>query len=222
MIEPTQSTPAPMRFRHADVDEAKRRFSWMDLARATGGETICGNELRLQFEGPSTFSSWLEAIAAAQKFVYFENYLVRDDFVGREFRDALIAKAREGVPVHVIYDWVGCWATPRAFWKPLRAAGVQVVGFNPPTAAVVNPFGALQRDHRKLVVVDGEVAHFGGLCVGHEWAGSKTEAPWRDTGVEIRGPAAVAAARGFEALWNRLSEPIFLAATLEQPVVGDG
>ena len=94
-------------------DEVDRRFPWMDLARATGGETISGNELRLEFEGPATFEAWLDAISSARKFVYFENYLVRDDVVGRRFRDALVAKAREGIPVHVIYDWVGCWATPR-------------------------------------------------------------------------------------------------------------
>jgi cardiolipin synthase len=194
----------------------------MDLARATGGETISGNELTLQFEGPNTFSMWLDSIEAAEKFVYFENYLIRDDATGREFREALMRKARQGVPVHLIHDWLGCWATPRSFWKPLREAGAHVVAFNPPTVALGNPFGALQRDHRKLVVVDGEVAHLGGLCVGHEWAGSPTEAPWRDTGVQIRGPAALAAARAFESFWNRLADPIFLAATLPDRVETGG
>jgi cardiolipin synthase len=194
----------------------------MELSRATGGETIAGNRVALQFDGPSTFSTWLESIAAAEKFVYFENYLVRDDPVGRTFRDALVGKAQDGVPVYLIHDWFGCWATPRSFWKPLREAGVHVKAFNPPTVAVRNPFGALQRDHRKLVVVDGTVAHLGGLCVGQEWAGTATEAPWRDTGVEIVGPAALAAARAFESVWNRIADPIFLAATLPEPVEADG
>lgn len=211
-----------MRFRPADGDEARRRFPWMDMARATGGETICGNELRLSFDGPATFSAWLEAIASAERFVYFENYVVRNDAVGREFREALIAKARQGVPVYVLYDWVGCWATPGSFWKPLKEAGVNVVAFNPPRVALGDPFGALQRDHRKLVVVDAEVAHLGGLCVGQEWAGTATEAPWRDTGVEIRGPAAHAAALAFESLWSQVDRPIHLAATMERPVETDG
>jgi cardiolipin synthase len=94
----------------------------MELSRATGGETIAGNRVALQFDGPSTFSTWLESIAAAEKFVYFENYLVRDDPVGRTFRDALVGKAQDGVPVYLIHDWFGCWATPRSFWKPLREA----------------------------------------------------------------------------------------------------
>lgn len=211
-----------MLFRPAEGDDHNRRFPWMDLARATGGETICGNEIRLQFDGPHTFSAWLEAIRSAERFVYFENYLVRNDEVGREFRRALVAKAREGVPVYVIYDWVGCWATPDSFWKPMRAAGVRVAAFNPPRVAFGDPFGALQRDHRKLVVVDGEVAHLGGLCVGKEWAGTPTVAPWRDTGVEIRGPAALAAAHSFESVWNGIAEPIHLAGTLEQPVETGG
>ena len=203
-------------------DEPSRRFPWMDLARATGGETISGNRITLQFDGPVTFGMWLESIAEAKKFVYFENYLVRDDSIGRDVRAALIRKAREGVPVYIIHDWLGCWATPRKFWKPLREAGAKVVAFNPPTAAFGNPFGALQRDHRKLVVVDGTVAHLGGLCVGNEWAGTERQAPWRDTGVEIRGPAALAAAQAFEAMWNRIAEPIFHAATLNEQVEPDG
>ena len=209
-------------FRSVADDEPSRRFPWMDLARATGGETISGNHLTLQFDGPVTFGMWLESIAEAKKFVYFENYLVRDDSIGRDVRAGLIRKAREGVPVYVIYDWLGCWATPRKFWKPLREAGAKVMAFNPPTAALGNPFGALQRDHRKLVVVDGEVAHLGGLCVGNEWAGTDRKAPWRDTGVQIRGPAALAAARAFEAMWNRIAEPIFHAATLPEQIEPDG
>jgi cardiolipin synthase len=212
----------PVEFRSVPRSESSARFPWMDLARATGGETICGNELTLQFDGPVTFGMWLDSIAHARKFVYFENYLVRDDAIGREVRAALIRKAMEGVPVYVIHDWVGCWATPRKFWKPLRDAGAKVVAFNPPTIGFGNPFGALQRDHRKLIVVDGEVAHLGGLCVGQEWAGSKTQPPWRDTGVQIQGPAALSAARAFEAMWNRIAEPIFHAATLPERVEPDG
>ncbi len=195
-------------------DDLARRFAWDDLARATGGDTISGNRLTLQFEGPVTFGMWMDSIAQARKFVYFENYLVRNDPIGREVRTALVRKAEEGVPVYVIHDWLGCWATPGSFWRPLREAGAKVVAFNPPTVALGNPFSALQRDHRKLIVVDGEVAHLGGLCVGQEWAGSRTSPPWRDTGVEIRGPAALSAARAFEAMWNRIADPVFHAATL--------
>jgi len=192
-------------------------WSWSEIERASGSPTICGNELRLQFEGTNTFAAWLEAIEGARKFVYFENYLLRDDEVGREFRDALIRKAKQGVPVHLVHDWLGCWATPRSYWRPMVEAGVHVRAFNKPALRLGDPFGALQRDHRKLVVVDGEIAHVGGMCVGVEWAGTRSEAPWRDTGVEMRGPAARAAALAFERLWGQIDEPLSLAGTLPIP-----
>ncbi|MFQ5538373.1 MAG: phosphatidylserine/phosphatidylglycerophosphate/cardiolipin synthase family protein [Gemmatimonadota bacterium] len=192
-------------------------FTFAEVERATGAPTVGGNRLTLQFEGSNTFDAWISAIDGAKKFVYFENYVVRDDRVGRTFREALIAKARQGVPVFVIHDWLGCWATPRRFWKPMIQAGVQVRAFNPPSLAVGDPFGVLQRDHRKLVVADGSVAFVGGFCVGEEWAGTPTMPPWRDTGVEIRGPAALAAALAFERLWGQIGEGTHLAATLRPP-----
>jgi cardiolipin synthase len=147
---------------------------------------------------------------------------VRDDRVGRVFRDALTAKAQQGVPVLVIHDWLGCWATPRKYWRLLREAGVQVRAFNPPALALGDPLGVLQRDHRKLVAVDGERAFVGGFCVGDEWTGTGSTAPWRDTGVAIRGPAARAAALAFEHLWALMGEPSELAATVpDQSPVGD-
>ena len=181
-------------------------FPGVAMERVTGSRRIEGNQLRLQFEGSSTYEAWIEAIDAATGFVYFENYILRDDRVGRSFRDALIAKARQGVPVKLIYDWIGSWFTPRRYWKPFREAGVEVRAFNRPR--IRDPLGVLQRDHRKLVCVDGEVAYVGGFCVGIEWAGFGDEPPWRDTGVEMRGPAAVVAARAFERVWAEIGSPM--------------
>ncbi len=176
------------------------------LSRATGGPRSDGNRILLQFEGPATFDRWIEAISEAERFVHFENYILRNDPIGRRFRDALVERANAGVPVRVIYDWIGCWATPRRFWRPMREAGIEVRAFNRPS--IRDPFGLLQRDHRKLVAVDGSVAFLGGFCVGQEWAGTETEPPWRDTGVEIRGPAAAMAARSFERIWAEMGPPI--------------
>lgn len=192
------------------------------LRRATGASRVDGNALRLQFDGPETFDSWLEAIARAERFVHFENYILRDDPIGRTFREALMEKAAEGVRVRVLYDWVGCWATPPRFWRPFRTAGVEVRAFNPPSLR--DPLGILQRDHRKMVCVDGSVAFVGGFCVGIEWAGDGRHPPWRDTGVEIRGPAAAVCARAFETTWNRMGpglEPEFRVSPAEVPSAGD-
>jgi cardiolipin synthase A/B len=181
-------------------------FAEEAMARATASERIDGNRLVLQFDGPSTFDSWLDAIAGAEEFIHFENYILRNDLVGREFREALIERARAGVQVRVLHDWVGCWATPRRFWRPFREAGVEVRAFNPPS--IRDPFGLPQRDHRKLVVVDGKVAFIGGFCVGQEWAGTRDQPPWRDTGVQIQGPAVAHAARTFQRIWAELGPPV--------------
>jgi len=176
------------------------------LKRATGASRTEGNALRLQFDGHHTFDAWIEAIDGAQRYVHFENYILRDDRVGRVFRDALVRKAKEGMEVRVLYDWMGSWATGRRFWKPFREAGVEVRAFNPPS--VRNPFGLLQRDHRKMVCVDGAIAFIGGFCVGQEWAGDGKNPPWRDTGVEIKGPAAAVCAGAFERIWGEIGLPV--------------
>lgn len=176
------------------------------MSRAVGGDAVPGNALSLQFEGSSTFGAWLDAIGEAERYIHFENYVVRDDRVGRVFRDALISKAEAGVPVRLLYDWIGSWATSRGYWKPLVQAGVEVRAFNRPS--VRDPFGVLQRDHRKLICVDGQVAFVGGFCVGTEWAGDGDAPPWRDTGVEIRGPAAAVAAQAFERIWGEIGDPV--------------
>lgn len=201
---------------------AREAFPWEGMARATGARGIPGNRVSIQFEGPATFDQWLEAIAGAEQFVHFENYILRDDVVGRTFRDALVAKAREGVPVRVLFDWVGCWATPRRYWRPFREAGVEVRAFNRPRLR--DPWGILQRDHRKLVCVDGHTAFVGGFCIGVEWAGEGNRPPWRDTGMEIRGPAAEAAAQAFERIWDAVDEPVHEDHRVRPgstPVMGD-
>jgi cardiolipin synthase A/B len=167
---------------------------------------VDGNVISLQFDGPYTFDAWIEAIDKARDYIHFENYIIRDDQVGRVFRDALVSKALQGVEVRVLYDWMGCWATRRRYWRPYREAGVEVRAFNPPS--VRDPFGVLQRDHRKMVCVDGTVAFIGGFCVGQEWAGDGNHPPWRDTGVEIQGPAAAVCSRAFERIWEQVGDPV--------------
>ena len=210
----------PSAIRTQNSREQEGGFPASEVERATGSKTLGGNRLELQYEGSSTFSSWLEGISRAQCMVYLENYLIRDDRVGRAFRDVLIEKARSGVPVYVVYDWVGCWATPRSYWKPLKQAGVHVRAFNPPTPSWLrDPFGILRRDHRKLIVLDGKVAYVGGFCLGVEWAGRPTHPAWRDTAVKISGPAARAAARAFEATWHGMGESLGLSQKL--PILSD-
>jgi cardiolipin synthase len=183
---------------------ADRAFS-----RTAGAPLIGGNCVRLLKDARENYPAWLEAIGAARQHIHFESYIIHEDETGRMFAEALIAKAREGVRVRLIYDWMGgVGKTSRKFWDHLRAGGVEVRCYNPPRFD--SPFGWLSRDHRKMLAVDGEVGFITGLCVGRMWVGdpAKNIEPWRDTGVSVRGPAVADIERAFAQVWATMSEPI--------------
>lgn len=173
------------------------------FSRVAGASSVKGNALRLLENGAENYPPWLDAIAGAQRWVHFENYIITSDATGRRFRDALVAKAREGVSVRVLYDWMGCLTKTRpGFWRPLREAGGELRCFNRPR--LDSPFGWLSRNHRKSLSVDGVVGYVAGLCVGDVWVGDpvrKIEA-WRDTGVEVRGPAVADLDLAFAQSWG--------------------
>ncbi|HEY7898241.1 MAG TPA: phospholipase D-like domain-containing protein [Gemmatimonadaceae bacterium] len=179
------------------------------VSRAAGTARVDGNSVRLLRDAAENYPAWLVAIAAAERYVYFEAYIMRDDISGRQFAEALIEKARAGVTVRLLYDWMGALGkTPSRFWKSMSDAGVEVRCFNPFTLA--SPLGWVNRDHRKSVVVDGTVGFITGLCVGDAWVGDPARgiAPWRDTGVEIRGPAVADVGRAFSRVWAAAGAPI--------------
>ncbi len=173
------------------------------FCRVADAQQSSGNKVRLLRDGPQTFPAWLEAINGASKLVHLENYILQEDDLGQQFADALIAAAKRGVEVKVIYDWLGCLTrSSRKFWKQFKGTGVQLRCYNPPH--VTDPLRWISRDHRKVVVVDGEVAFTGGLCIGHDWMGdpAKNIPPWRDTAIEIRGPAVENIAAAFDDSWE--------------------
>ena len=179
------------------------------FARTTGARLIGGNRVRLLRDARENYPAWLEAIAAARNHIYFENYFIQDDDTGRRFAEALVAKARSGVRVRLIYDWLGSFGkASRGFWNRMRAAGVNVRCYNPPR--LDSPFGWLSRDHRKALSVDGRVGFISGLCVGKAWEGipEKKIEPWRDTGIELRGPSVAELERAFAQVWAITGAPI--------------
>lgn len=181
---------------------ALRVIAEQAFSRTAGAPLVSGNAIRLLRDAGENYPAWLDAIGSARRSVLFENYIVHDDAVGRRFADALAAKAREGVRVRVIYDWFGCLGTAsRAFWNRLRDAGAEVRSFNPPRFDT--PLGWLSRNHRKSLCVDDCVAFVSGLCVGQSWVGDPQRgiAPWRDTGIEVRGPAVADVAQAFARAW---------------------
>jgi cardiolipin synthase len=147
-------------------------------------------------------------IAGAQRSVHFENYIIHDDHTGSRFATAWAERARAGVRVRILYDDFGCRSTSHGFWRELRSYGVDVRPFRPLWTS--GPIEAFSRDHRKLLVVDGERAMTGGLCIGDEWAGDlRAGQPcWRDTMVVVCGPAVAALEASFGRMWARAGRPL--------------
>jgi cardiolipin synthase A/B len=178
------------------------------FSRAAGAPLVAGT-VRLLKDARENYPAWLEAIRAATKTIYFENYIIREDEVGLEFAEALIAKTGEGVRVRLIYDWLGgLGKASRNFWDRLRAGGVEVRCYNPPR--LDSPLGWISRDHRKMLAVDGVIGFVTGLCVGKMWVGDPERGidPWRDTGVEVRGQAVADVERAFAQVWAMTGGPI--------------
>jgi cardiolipin synthase len=184
----------------------------MDPLEALASQAFCrvaeaqqssGNQVRLLRDGPEVFPAWLQAIAGARRLVDLENYILQEDQLGQQFADALIAAAKRGVECRVIYDWLGCLTRSSSkFWKQFAGSGVALRCYNPPH--VSDPLRWISRDHRKVLVVDGEVAFTGGLCIGNDWMGdpARNIPPWRDTAIEIKGPAVAHISAAFDDSWD--------------------
>lgn len=183
-----------------------------------GSPLITGNAVRLLLDGPATYRAMLGAIAAARDHINMETYILDDDAVGRQFAEALLAKQAQGVQVNLLRDSAGTFGTPAAFFQRLSEAGVQVLEFNP-----VNPLTARkgwqwnQRDHRKLLIVDGRIAFLGGINISSVYSGgsfgkAKPVDPdaalaWRDTDLQVQGPVVAELQKLFLAAWQSQHGP---------------
>lgn len=179
------------------------------LLRVSGAPLVGGNRVRILRDGTENYAAWKEAIAGARRWIHFETFLIHEDPIGWEFAGLLMAAARRGVRVRLLCDWLGAVRrTSRRFWRLLREAGVAVRWFNPPQ--FVSPFAWFSRDHRKMIGVDGEAAFVTGVCLGQMWAGDPLRGmePWRDTGVEIRGPAVAEIEQAFAQMWAAAGDPL--------------
>jgi cardiolipin synthase len=188
---------------------AVRQLANQAFSRASGAPLREGNRVTLLKDAAQNYPRWLDAIRAARRTVHFEMYIIHEDDQGRMFADALLQKAREGVQVCLLYDWMGGFGkTSRSFWNRLRAGGVDVRCYNPPRFD--QPLGWISRDHRKTIVVDSSIAFVTGLCVGRMWAGDPARRvdPWRDTGIEVRGPAVADVELAFAEAWAAAGAPL--------------
>jgi len=171
-----------------------------------------GNKVSLLIDGPATYAAMFKAIRSAKNHINLETYILEDDEIGRKFTDLLLRKQAEGIQVNIIYDSVGSINTPESFFKRLRDGGIQVVEFNP-----VNPFKGRGRwflahpDHRKILIVDGKVAIIGGINISNVYSGKLSgrkkvkgePLPWRDTDVQIEGPAVAELQKLFLDTWSK-------------------
>jgi len=179
------------------------------LSRAAGAPLSCDNSIELLIDAQAHFDAWVAAIRGAQHYVLLANYIIRADEVGHAFLDALIERARSGVRVCVTRDWLGCLGQSGArFWKPLLEAGGEVRVWNP--FDPLSPFGWINRDHRKLLSVDGRIAFVSGVCISGKWLGDAKRRipPWRDTGVALHGPAVADVEAAFAKTWSIMGEPL--------------
>ncbi len=171
---------------------------------ATGSPLIYGNRTTLLFDGPQAMGAMQNAIRGAQDNINLETYIFDQDELGLQFAQLLIDKQMAGVQVNILYDSIGSLQTPKAFFDRMRAAGIKLIEFNP-----VNPLKRLgawrlnNRDHRKILVVDGKIAFTGGVNITEDYSRSSlfrsgsggrssTELGWRDTHIQIEGPAVAA------------------------------
>jgi cardiolipin synthase len=147
-----------------------------------------GNQFELLVDGEEFYTALWRHIAAAKSYIYLESYTIRDDETGTRLADALVAKAREGVTVRVLYDELGSILLTRSYLQKLIAAGIDIRSFNT-RQGLFNRFQINFRNHRKIVVIDGSLAIVGGFNIGNEYLGQASWiAGWRDTAVCMRGP----------------------------------
>jgi cardiolipin synthase len=184
--------------------------------QATGVPLIAGNKVTLLFDGPATMREMIAAVRGATSSINLETYIFDQDPIGIQFADLLIEKQRQGVTVNVMYDAVGTLGTPQAFFDRMKAGGIQMLAFNPVNPAKAKGKWELNnRDHRKILVVDGKVAFTGGINISSTYANSSlfrsrykpgqndSKIGWRDTHIKIEGPAVATLQYAFVNNWVR-------------------
>ena len=188
----------------AKLEGSAARFEVCE--KLAGLPFVIGNQLKLLIDGQQTFDAIFEGIESAQEYIFIEFFIIHDDELGRQLQRRLVTKAREGVRVLLIYDAIGSHSLPNAYIQTLTDAGVEVFGFRT-ARGWKNRFQLNFRNHRKIVIIDGKKAYVGGLNVGDEYMGRDEKfGHWRDTHLEITGPAVASVQLAFAEDWNWSSD----------------
>jgi cardiolipin synthase A/B len=178
------------------------------MSRLLGPDLLPGNRVKVLQNGDEIFPAMLDAIRRAQHTIVFETYIYWTGEVGRAFSDALCERARAGVNVHVVLDWVG-GKLERQYLEAMKAAGVQMESYHPLRwyhLARMN-----NRTHRKLLVVDGRVGFTGGVGIADHWLGhAQSPNHWRDSHFQIEGPAVAQMQAAFSDNWIKTRAEVLL------------
>lgn len=207
---------AQLKQKSGDIDILDKQIA---LEQAINGSPlVTGNKVTLLQDGKATYAAMFAAIRAARDHINLESYIIDDDEIGRQFSDLLLAQQGRGVQVNVIYDSVGGVNTPAAFFERLRQGGIAVLEFNPINPlAVKTPWRLNNRDHRKILIVDGRLAFIGGINISSvnskgsvlRLSGNATQAaavtttPWRDTDLQLEGPVVAELQKLFMQTWEK-------------------
>jgi len=203
--------------RSVDPTDMLQRYSAV-IESVSESPLTKGNKVTLLVDGAATYAAMFKAVENARDHINIETYTMEDieDETGRKFADLLLQKQAEGLQVNLIYDSLGSFSTPAAFFQRLRDGGIQVLEFNPQNPLKAHGKWRLAKsDHRKILIVDGKVAITGGVNIsqvyssGSSGVGGEKEAeiPWRDTDVQIEGPAVAEFQKLFLDTWQQQKGP---------------
>ncbi|MFL9966335.1 cardiolipin synthase [Paraburkholderia sediminicola] len=152
-----------------------------------GPPVISGNRFEMLLNGDRIFPSMLDGIRSARKTITFETFIYWSGAIGEQIAHALADKAREGVAVHVLLDWLGSSKMDKRYLELLREAGAEVIQYHKPHWTGLGRMN--DRTHRKLLVIDGHIGFTGGVGIAPEWTGhAQDEKHWRDTHFRVAGP----------------------------------
>ncbi len=183
--------------RDYSIDDPQFRRS---LSALLGPALVEGNKVEALINGDEIFPSMLAAIRQARRTITFETYIYWSESIGREFADALIERARAGVKVHVLLDWIGSAKMEAKYLEEMQAAGIEMQRYHEPHWS--NLARMNNRTHRKLLVVDGRVGFTGGVGIADQWRGTaQDDKHWRDSHFRAEGPVVAQIQAGFMDNW---------------------
>ena len=192
---------------HFQPDENEHRV----LSKLARMPFFARNQCRLLINGDNTFDAIFNSIDKAQDYVLIQFYIINNDKIGQALQQRLIKKSLQGIKIYFLYDAIGSHSLPASYLQLLREAGVEVAAFRGSGRSGGHPFRINFRNHRKIVVVDGQTCYLGGHNVGDEYTGKSNNPelrPWRDTHVEVYGPATLGVQLAFLEDWYWATQKI--------------